>query len=265
MNLFVIGVRHAAVTLFLMMFLASGVSAQEKPTPGKAAKTPEEAVQLVVEACRNSNLAGVLAQTPEPLRSLQLRKMKRMRETHAALSALIQAVNQKMKPEDADLAATSLGDTMFYLDLDAWGKIWMEPIQGGKVEKTECEGATCRLSVIQIRQMTQVEASAQIKPGEGAKESESETRPVNKETNLEVIAIREADGWKIYPLEQWEAFKKNETTVRANESALDQSMLRLKTIAERLTPEIAAGKYRNWNEIQAVINAATVPQTPPSR
>lgn len=265
MNRSITHVRSVGLAFFLMMFLAGNLPAQEKPTPGKAAKTPEEAVQLVVEACRKSNLAGVLEQTPEPLRSLQLRKMKRMRETHAALSALIQAVNQKMKSEDADLAATALGDTMFYLDLDAWGKIWMEPIQGGKVEKTECAGATCRLSVIQIKRMLQVQAYANIKPGEGLKESASETRPVNKETKLEVIAIRETDGWKIYPLEQWEAFKKNETTVRANESALDQSMLQLKTVAERLTPEIAAGKYRNWNEIQAVIDAATVSQPPPSR
>jgi hypothetical protein len=264
MSRVVIRVRFVAVTFFLMMFLAGSIPAQEKPTPGKAAKTPEEAVQLVVEACRSNDLAGVLAQTPEPLRSLQLQKMKRMRETHAALSEMIQAIGRKMKSEDADLAATTLGDTMFYLDLDTWGKIWMDPIQAGKVEKSECEGTTCRLSVIQVKKMTEIRSQTAIPPGSGEAKTQTEEQIVNKESKMEVIAIREAGGWKVYPLEQWEAFKKDEAATRSYEAEVDRSLLRLKTVAERLTPEITAGKYRSWKEIQAVIEAAIAPQNPPS-
>lgn len=265
MNRSVARVRSAAVTFFLILFGMGSVRAQERPTPVKSAKTPEEAVQLVVEACRNNDIVGVLAQTPEPLRSLHLQKMKRMRETHAALAELIQAINRKMKSEDADLAATAFGETMFYLDLDIRGKLWMKPIQGGRVEKSECEGETCRLSVIQVRKVTEIRSQTVIPPGSGEARPQTEEREVNRETKMEVIAIREAGGWKVYPLELWNAFKKDEATALSDEASMDQSMLRLKAVAERLVPEIVAGKYRNWKEVQVAIDAAIAPQTPPSR
>lgn len=265
MNRSVTRVRSAVVTLFLLLAWAGTGPAQEKSKPGKAAKTPEEAVQLVVEACRNNDLAGVLEQTPEPIRSLYFRKMERMRETHGALAALIQAINQKMKPEDADLAATALGETMFYLDLDVRGKIWTGPIEGARVEKKECEGATCRLDVIQIRKTTEIESQTAIPPGGGEAKTRTEERSVSRETKLRVIAIREADKWKVYPLESWESFKKEEAAALNFEASLEQSLVRLKAVAERLTPEVTAGKYRNWKEIQAVIEAATAPSNPPSR
>lgn len=264
MNGSVIGVRFAAVSFFLMLVWGGGVAAQEKPKPGKAAKTPEEAVQLMAEASRNNDLAGVLEQIPEPLRSLQLQKMKRMRETHAALVELIQATNRKMTSEDADLAATALGDTMFYLDLDVWGKLWIEPFRDARVEKTDCAGELCRLSVIQVRKVTEIGSQTVIPPGSGEARPQTEERSVSKETRVEVIAIREAGGWKVYPLEPWKAFKKDEAATRNYEAAMEQSMLRLKSVAERLAPEITAGKYRNWKEIQAVIDAALASKTPPS-